>query len=277
MSRTKFVCPLGICSWIFGHHDYKKIAQNAAIMGFNGVELMVDIEKHDPEKIRKIFGDYNLKIFSMTPINVDIAHRDDGHRQRAIAYYKNLIEYALILNSPCITCHEYVGRTEPYECYADEWARIVDACQIISGVAQKNNVQVVFEPLNKTIASSVTTCGAGMKLVSDVSNPIFNLVLDTFHMYKEEDDACAAIEACGRHLKMFQIADSNRKGIGLGSINFSKQFESLNKINYCGPLIIECAVGINGPSLKNQLVDYREIEKSVNHSVSWIKNTLLIS
>jgi sugar phosphate isomerase/epimerase len=264
--------PLGICSWIFGHHEYKKIAGCLESYGFDGVELMTDIYLQDPLELAGVFSNHGLRFFSMTPANVDIADVDPRKRKKAISYYKDLIDFAAELNSPAITCHEHVGRREPHDNRDDEWKRIVDSCRDLSIKARDKKIRVVFEPLNRGIVSSITDSGKCLDLIREINSPFFGIVLDTFHMDKEEADPCKAIEESAGFLRLFQIADSNRKGIGLGEIDFAGQFRTLDKIGYRRPLIVECALGIKGPSLNRQKVDFKELDRSIKMTVAWIKN-----
>nr|WP_293101225.1 TIM barrel protein [Okeania sp. SIO2F4] len=62
-------------------------------MGFDGVELYVDINQTLPQKVKDILTDNGLEIFSMTPSNVDLGSSDRQTRMAALDYYKKLIDY----------------------------------------------------------------------------------------------------------------------------------------------------------------------------------------
>src|SRR5215467_313465 len=128
--------PLGVCSWIFGHHDHQQIAGYLESSGLDGVELMADIRRQDPLELGRIFSSHGLRFFSMTPANVDIAEIDRRKRKEAVSYYADLIDFAVELKSPAITCHEHVGRREPQDDRLEEWKRIVDSCREISAKAR---------------------------------------------------------------------------------------------------------------------------------------------
>lgn len=263
--------PIGVCSWIFGHHNYVDIAESVMELGLDGVELMVDIYKHDPVKIKDIFSAQGLSIFSMTPDNVDIASPKDSLREEAVRYYELLIEYASALGSPAITAHEYVGRAQPADNRVLEWHRLVDSCARIAAKAAQENIYLVFEPLNRNIVSSVINSSLALRLAQQVNSNSFGLVLDTFHMAQEEQDSVSAIEQCQEYLKLYQVADSNRLGIGAGNINFEAQFAALQRVDYRHPIVIECCVDILGPSLSQQEVNQSFLRESINVSAKWLK------
>jgi len=263
--------PIGVCSWIFGHHNYQEIARTAAELGLDGIELLVDIYKHDPHKIKEIFSAQGLTILSMTPDNVDIASPEANTRAQSIRYYELLIEYAAALGSPAITAHEVVGRNQPVDNRTLEWQRLVDSCYRLAAKASQANIQVVFEPLNRNIVSSVINSSQALKLAQQINSDSFGIVLDTFHMTKEEQDCALAIEQCHAFLKLYQIADSNRLGIGQGETPFMPQFAALERIGYHSPVVIECCVNITGPSLSAQKVDQHRLRESIAISAQWLQ------
>jgi len=249
------------------------MAQYATEIGLNGFELMVDIQNKDPVRIKDIFSNQGLSIFSMTPDNVDICSLNDSHREKAIQYYESLIDYACLIDSPMITAHEFVGRTNPKDLRSLEWQRLVDSCIRITKKAERKNISVVFEPLSRNIVSSVINSQLAVELAQQVNSPNFAIVLDSFHMAKEEIETSLAIIKCQDYLKLFQIADSNRLGIGDGTTNFDIQFNTLKSIEYHHPIIIECCVDIKGPSLKEQnLVNSDILYDSISKTYEWLKN-----
>jgi sugar phosphate isomerase/epimerase len=265
-------CPIGLCSWVFGHHDYARMAQQAVELKLHGLELMVDIFLHDPIKVKDIFSARNLSIFSMTPDNVDIAHPDDVSRDRSIDYYESLIDYAAVLGSPSVTVHEYVGRSVSIDNRALEWQRLVESCKRIAKKASHRNISVVFEPLNRNIVSSIINSSLALELAQQVDSHSFGIVLDTFHMAQEEWDSILAIERCQEYLKLYQVADSNRLGIGEGDTDFEAQFAALRRIGYQAPIVIECCVDITAPSLSEQSVNQSALHHSITASLEWLNN-----
>ena len=84
---------IGVTTWIFGHNKLEKTAKIISDMGFDGVELYVDINQTQPQNVKDILADNGLEIFSMTPSNVDLGSSDRQTRTVALDYYKKLIDY----------------------------------------------------------------------------------------------------------------------------------------------------------------------------------------
>ena len=262
--------PVAACTWIFGHHDMVDIASRIASLGLAGVEVFVDAHPPAPGELRKIFKDHGLRVFSMTPDNVDIAHAHGPTREQAIACYDRLIDFAGYLGSDAITCHEFVGRRRPHDDPAREWDRLADACRRITAQAASQGINVVFEPLNRSLVSAVRDAERARALVALVDAPGFGVVLDTYHMHREETDPAEAIRSCGPCLRSFQVSDSGRGRIGSGEIDFEAQMLALLDVGYSGPLILECSP-LPGPSRLKREVDLARLETDLRISREWLR------
>ncbi len=240
--RTKL--PLGVCTWTFGDRTLGEIARRVAALGFDGVELMGDLEGYPWTEAAQVLADHGLKVFSLTPDNVDLAHPDMVVRSEAIDYYLRLLEWADGLGEPIVSCHGYVGRVRPISTMAEERALFISAVRRIAEQAQGLNLRVVMEVLNRYESHLLNTAVEAMEFVAEVGSngDIDNLgvLLDAYHMNIEEAGPAAAISHAGEHLWLYHAADSNRQGIGRGHTDFDVQLAALEEIGYGGPVILEC-------------------------------------
>ena len=261
---------IGVCTWIFGNLEPVYLADTIAEMGFDGVELYVDIEQVSPKYIKQVFADRDLEIFSITPSNVNLASSSTQSRKDAIAYYKKLIEYGAQLGQPIIVCHEYIqnqlGDVDP-----GSIELLAESCREIALYAQQGNLKLGFEPLNRYLCSFILTSIDAQHLLTQVKASNMTIVLDAFHMNLEEDDPVKAIERCGNELGLYQIADSNRKGIGLGHTNFTNHLAALDAIHYSGPLVLEPA-GLRQRPGSSQDLNLDEIKFHLHKSKNWLLN-----
>jgi Sugar phosphate isomerases/epimerases len=246
------------------------IASRIASLGLAGVEVFVDARRCAAGELRRVFEDHGLQVFSMTPDNVDIAPADGPTREQAIACYDELIDFAGDLGSDAITCHEFVGRRRPHDDPSREWDRLADACRRITARAASQGINVVFEPLNRSLGSAVRNAERARALVALVDAPGFGVVLDTYHMHREETDPAEAIRTCGPWLRSFQISDSGRGRIGSGEIDFEAQMLALLDVGYSGPLILECS-SFPGPSRLKREVDLEKLEADLRVSREWLR------
>src|SRR5262245_23611861 len=158
--------PIAACTWIFGNRDPIDVASRLASLGLAGAEVFLDLRSYEPRELRRAFDRCGLRVFSMTPENVDIAHATPESREHAVTYYDRLSAFAAELGAPMITCHEHVGRTRPHDDAEREWSRLVESCRRIVGFAAARGLAVAFEPLNRTLVSAVRSAERANALIA---------------------------------------------------------------------------------------------------------------
>lgn len=259
---------LGVTTWIFGNTDLVALAKTIAQIGLDGVELYADIDRLPAKDVKQIFADRGLEIFSLTPGNVDLASSDLDLRTEAIDYYKRLIDYGAELGQPIITCHEYI-QNQMGSSYSGSLEILIKSCQEIATHAQAANLQLGFEPLNRYLCRFILNSLDALALLAKIDAVNMTIILDAFHMNIEEDDPAQAILRCQDKLSIYQVADSNRQGMGMGHTNFEAQLAALDRIKYNHPIIIECAHPrqIPGSAIDGSL---EQIKSYVTASKNWL-------
>ncbi|NES89070.1 MAG: sugar phosphate isomerase/epimerase [Okeania sp. SIO1H6] len=261
---------IGVTTWIFGHNKLEKTANIISEMGFDGVELYVDINQTQPQNVKNILADNGLEIFSMTPSNVDLGSSDRQTRTVALDYYKKLIDYGAELGNPIITCHEYI-QSQMGTTYAGSRDNLIASCQELAVYAEKAKIKLGFEPLNRYLCRFIMNSNDVLSLLAEIKEPNMTVILDTYHGNLEEANLVEAIQRCGDKLSVYQIADSNRKGIGFGHTNFAEHFDALDEIKFSGPIILECAKPRQTPGSKEE-IDLDELTFHLSVSKKWIVN-----
>lgn len=261
---------IGVCTWIFGAIELVSLADIIAAMEFDGVELYVDFERISAREVKDIFADRGLEIFSLTPINVDLASSDRTKSNKAIDYYKKAIDYGAELGQPIIVCHEYIHK-QFNNVYLGSLELLVKACQEIASYAEKANLTLGFEPLNRYLCRFILTSTDALNLLTQINASNMTIVLDAFHMNIEESDPVKAIKQCGDRLSLYQIADSNRQGIGLGHTDFHSHLAALDAINYTGAIVLEPA-GIRQTPGSSEQVNLDDLKFQLQKSKNWLLN-----
>jgi sugar phosphate isomerase/epimerase len=234
--------PLGVCTWTFGDMPLAEIAGRLAALDYDGVELMGNLNAYQPAEAVKILQDHNLKVFSLTPDNVDLAHPDDTIRTRAVDYYLHLLDFAAAIDKPLVSCHGFVGRVRAISSQTEEYNLLVAAVRQIAEQASQMGLKLVMEVLNRYEAHLVNTAAEAVDFVNDVGADNVGVLLDAYHMNIEEGNPAEALRQAGSRLWLYHIADSNRQGIGRGHTDFSAQLAALDDIGYQGAAILECTV-----------------------------------
>ncbi|WP_461538605.1 sugar phosphate isomerase/epimerase family protein [Spongorhabdus nitratireducens] len=229
----------GVCTWTFGDLSLKEIFQRVSALGFDGVELHGDLQSFTPAYVRSLMDEHNLKVFSLTPDNVDIVHSDSVIRNKAMDYYRQLIDFAAELGNPVVSCHGDVGRVKALTSQEQEEALLVENVQILADYAADRNIRLVFEVLNRYESHLINRAGQAKALLKAVGRQNLGVLLDAYHMNIEEPSLAKAIKTTDNQLGLFHIADSNREGIGYGHTDFKAVFAALDDIGYRGPVIME--------------------------------------
>jgi sugar phosphate isomerase/epimerase len=252
---------LGACTWTFGDLSLSEIARHLKSLGFDGVELMGDLERYNAREAAQVLRDHGLAVFSLTPDNVDLAHPDKAVRKKAVDYYLELLGFAAELDHPLVSCHGLVGRVRALTTYAEEYDLFLHAVRQVAERAQALGLRLVMEVLNRYEAHLLNTAAQAVRFVNDLGAENVGILLDAYHMNIEEADPAAALRLAGERLGLYHAADSNRQGIGRGHTDFGAQLAALADIGYAGPIILECTAP--GPDPFTAIKD--------EHSLNWLE------
>ena len=214
--------------------------------GFDFVEIAVeDPANIDPVFIRKALDDHGLECRSVCAATGPGRDLRGNRKEQvtALEYIKRLIDIAPVLGSSLIAGPIYsaVGRAELVS--GDEkkrqWTSVVKNLKILALDAEKADVRLAIEPLNRYETDFVNTCQQALDLIKDVGSEAFGIHLDAFHMNIEEKDPALAILKAGNKLLLLHASGSDRGTPGGDQINWERIFAALDKINYAGDIVIE--------------------------------------
>jgi len=252
----------GICSWVFGEATLGRVASDVAALGYKGLELFGDWNRYPEKDVRQTLAAAGLRVFSLTPGDVDPAAPESDIRAEAVDYYLRLIDYATEIGAPIVSCHGRVGRVRAATSQEEEEALLLESVQLIAEHAEAAGVLIAMEVLNRYETHLINTAAQARRFVERISSPAVGILLDTYHMNIEEADPIAAVVGTRDRLVLFHVADSNRLGVGRGHIPFAGLLGTLNRISYDGPVVAECTAPgpdpftpVKGPDSYKQALD----------------------
>lgn len=273
---------LGACTWPFGDLSLADIARRLRTLGFDGVELMGDLDRYESREVSVILRDQGLSVFSLTPGDVDLAHPKPEIRSRAIDYFLRLLDFAAAIGHPLVACHGLVGRIRPVVGTSQDLERavFVDAARQIAERAQTMGLRLVMEVLNRYESHLLNTAAEAVQFVKDLlalGADNVGILMDAYHMNIEEANPAQALRLAGDHLWLYHAADSNRQAIGRGHTDFTSQMAALAAVGYAGPIILECTPpgldpfrSIKGPDSLDWLETYlRESREWLTATADW--------
>ena len=125
------------------------------------------------------------------------------------------------------------GRTE------DEWKIAVESLQQVADYAQRKNVFLCLEVINRYESYFLNTAEDGVSLIRDINRKNVKLHLDTYHMNIEEKNFYDPIVSGGEYLGYLHCSENDRGVPGTGHVNWEEIFKGLARIHYHGWIGIE--------------------------------------
>lgn len=104
---------------------------------------------------------------------------------------------------------------------------------------QDCNVTLAVEPLGPQEGDFLLTANAGVQLIQMVDSPNCRLHLDVKAMSSESQAIPDIIRQNAAHLAHFHANDANRRGPGMGAIDFVPILRALQEIGYPGWISVE--------------------------------------
>ena len=275
---------LSVSTWIFGDEPFEHSAARLARLGCDGVEVLGEPDRYTPAVIKEQCDRHGLAVYSVLAMATgdrDLAHPDRDVRAHGISYLRSVLAFASALGASIVsTIPTAVLRTDPIGAggvevdwlhgYEQEWALAVESVRDVAEEAEARGVTLAIEPINRYETYLVRTAEQARRFVADVGSSAVKIQLDTFHMNLEEADPAAAIRATGARLCNLHLADSNRRAVGDGCLDWASILAALLEIDYRGPLTLEPVpadpnVFLAVRMARNQPLHDRDIEVSIDH------------
>jgi len=117
--------------------------------------------------------------------------------------------------------------------------QFIELCRQLAPLAQKYDVTVVVEPLNRGETNFINSLSEGAAIVKSVNHPNIRLLCDIYHMMREDEPA-EEIVKYGEFLRHCHIAEKEtRSAPGTAGDDFRPYFNALKQIKYQGCISIE--------------------------------------
>lgn len=121
----------------------------------------------------------------------------------------------------------------------DEWNWAVESMREVAEYAEKCNVVLGLEYLNRFECYLLNTAADGARFCRDVNHPRCKMMYDTFHAHIEEKNTPAAIRALKDCLAHVHISENDRSTPGSGNVRWAENFDTLKEIGYNNLMVIE--------------------------------------
>ncbi len=121
----------------------------------------------------------------------------------------------------------------------DEWKWAVESMREVAEYAERCNVMLGLEYLNRFECYLLNTAADGARFCADVDHPNCKMMYDTFHAHIEEKSIPEAIRSLKDCLAHVHISENDRSTPGTGNVRWKENFDTLKEIGYDGLMVIE--------------------------------------
>ncbi|OBZ94918.1 sugar phosphate isomerase [Pararhizobium polonicum] len=184
-----------------------------------------------------------------------------AERQATIEHYKEIVDLASDLGAGMVL---YIGgwRAEgmPYE---DGWAHSLDCLRSIATHAADRNITIAIEPTTAD-TNLIDTAADARRMMHESEGENVKLMFDTCHVAYEGKSLASYVDEMGADLVHLHAADTDRKAIGDGDMDWDSLLRALQRSGYQGLFTVETGFGSRG-------IDPHDIAR---RSFSYLKDRL---
>ncbi len=163
-------------------------------------------------------------------------------RRDSVAYIADALHNAAALGSPIVSVcpgHTLVGQT-----VEDGWARLSDSLHEVCAAARPLGVRIALEPADRWETDLVQTTAESLRMVEELGEDNFGIVLDNGHAALVGDSAVDAVTRLGDRLFHVHIDDNNGQRDqhlvpGDGAFDFPPFIAALRRAGYAGYVCAE--------------------------------------
>jgi sugar phosphate isomerase/epimerase len=245
---------LGCCGGIKDIKDIKSA-------GADFVELPVaSIADMDINSLQSV-----LKNSSITPYSFNIFLPGDlkitgpaVDKEKVKTYLNKAMEKVSSIGGKLIVFGSGGARSIP-ENYPLEKGKqdIVSFLDLVSGYAQKFNIKIAIEPLNRKECNILNTTLEALEIAQILNNPYIGVLIDNYHA-EIEKESLSNIEKTGNKLYHVHLSNKDRTAPRKDDYDFKELFSVLKSINYNGAISIESS--------------FKDISKELPYSIEYLKN-----
>ncbi len=222
------------------------LIQKAKALGFEVLDINVAHPETFPtEAVKEKVKEVGIEVVTTIglPTNSNLIDPNPEIRRNGIETLKKLVDINVDIGSSILGGVNYAAwgyltgkpRTE------DEWGWSVESMHELALYAKsRSDMIIAVEPVNRFETHFLNVAQDAVKYCKDVGTGNLKVLLDSFHMIREEQNFTGAVEICGKEYLGYVHACENNRGIpGTGLVPWEELFAALRKIGYNGPLVIE--------------------------------------
>jgi sugar phosphate isomerase/epimerase len=242
---------------------FSSLCQLLKPLNYDGIELsLLEPEKIDLLKLIEVAESYDMRVPALGTGNTYIrfgysfGDLEEAIRKKAIDRIKHYINFAKETDSK-VVIGLIRGRYKHDSNPQKEKINVISSLKECCWIAEENNVELVFEPINRFEIDSYNTISESVDLIEEIGSNNLKLLIDSFHTYLEEDPGFIwdYLEEIAHYVSHLHLADTTRRAPGSGHFDFKSFLNIFKKAGYNEFVSIET---IMNPSFEEVAKDSAE-------------------
>ena len=226
-------------NWGFGMEKLETSVRRLSKNNIRFVELHGNLYGKDlgykPAETSRILNEHGLDVSGLCGMVYpysEFASNNHFVRQTCIDYFRRLIDFGIEVGAKYILFTPgAVGRTKKYD--ETEFHRAAEGIRIVSENFYEAGIRCAIEPVRRDEVSFCFTIAEAKSLIEEVNHPGYRHIAgDSYHQMHEESHIGEALISCGEKLTNLHLSDTNRRGLGTGSLDLDIVIMALYVIGY---------------------------------------------
>jgi len=237
-----------ICNETFGDWPLEKAVQCAAELGYTGWEVAPFMLNTDARKIRasqrevyrKTVASFGLKIIGLHWLlaktnGFHLTTDDRDTRQATAAYFEDLIRLCADLGGEIMVLGSPLQRNRgPELSLASAHKNSAELLSSLDTSLKTHGVRIALEPLGPEEGNFLNTADEARQLKKMIDSDQIGLHLDVKAMSAEPTPIVEIIRNHADWMIHFHANDPNRRGPGMGDVDFGPILQTLRDVGYKG-------------------------------------------
>ncbi|MCL4204015.1 MAG: sugar phosphate isomerase/epimerase [Pirellulaceae bacterium] len=242
-----------MCNETFGDWDQPRIFRTLAETGYTGVEIapftlnpdVRKISQHQRDSLRKAAEDAGVQLCALHWLlskteGFHLTHPDRVVRTATADYLGELARFCRDLGGSVMVFGSPQQRNLlPGVERQQAMNHAAEVLQRVVPVLAECNVVLALEPLSPRTTTFLATAAEAVELAERVDSPQCKLLLDCLAMTSESIPPSDLIRRYAKWLVHFHANDPNRRGPGMGTLDFGPIFQALRDVDYRGWVSVE--------------------------------------
>lgn len=241
-------------------------------LGLDLIEIpLMEIEKVDPEAIKERLDAVGIGVVASTALNnaTDITSNDLEVRRRGLEYLKECVEKTHVMGGEVLSgvIYSAIGRKLSGKPERKHWEWSAEALKEVAQFAQKVNLKLGIEPVNRYETFLINTAEQALRLIEMIAEPNVGVHLDAYHMNIEENEFYESTKTACHLLCHYHLSESHRGIPGTGTVNWKGIYRALSECNYQGVVGLESFIEVSD-AMREATCIWRELAPSSDELIS---------